>query len=303
MENNNLSSEHISVLADEIVEHVHLARDGTVVDATLGHGGHSVLLGSQLGPDGLLLGLDVDQNCIARARTFLSSLDCRVVLVRENFENLEKVLDDEGIEGVDLILADIGFCSGQLNDPKRGLSFQQNMPLDMRLDDRRKITAADIINNTDEKELADLIFKYGEERASRRIARSIVEDRGRRKITSTGQLASIICKALNRPMAGYSSKVHPATRVFQALRIAVNDELGCLERLLASAVKVLKKGGVAAIISFHSLEDRIVKNDFKRNSKSGAYEIITKKPIVASKEEMAGNIRARSAKLRMARKI
>ena len=201
----------------------------------------------------------------------------------------------------DLILADLGFCSAQLKDPLKGLSFQENMKLDMRLDSRLKISAADIVNTSDEKSLADLIYKYGEDRASRRISRFIVEHRQNQPIRTTGQLAAVVCKSLNLPATGRKWKIHPATRTFQALRIAVNDELGSLERLLESASEVVKVGGYIAIISFHSLEDRIVKEDFKCKKSEGLYEVVTKKPLVADRQEVAVNPRSRSAKLRIAR--
>ncbi len=200
-----------------------------------------------------------------------------------------------------MIFADLGFCSAQLADRRLGLSFQENQPLDMRLDDRLERTAADIVNSFDEKSLADIIYKYGQDRASRRIARFIVRTRLERRIETTGQLATIVCKALGQRGRGRRSRIHPATRTFQALRIAVNDELGALQELLAAAPTILKRGGVIAVISFHSLEDRIVKTDFRENAATGIYEILTKKPIIASRDEIDRNPRARSAKLRIAR--
>ena len=274
-----------------------------MVDATLGHGGHSLLFGSTLGPEGIIIGLDVDANCLSRAQTNLNDLACRTLLVRSNFAHTAEVLVDQGIGKVDFILADLGFCSAQLTDPDKGLSFQENMKLDMRLDSRLKVTAADIVNSTDEKELADIIFKYGQDRASRRIARFIVQYRQIQPINSTAQLSAVICKALNQPAAARYGKIHPATRTFQALRIAVNDELGQLHRLLTSAPDILKKDGRIAIISFHSLEDKIVKDDFRQKKSDGIYEVLTKKPLVASRSEIQDNPRSRSAKLRIAKRI
>lgn len=298
------SIEHVPVLADILPRLINLPKDGIMVDATTGHGGHSYLFGKQLGPGGLILGLDVDKNCISRAQEKLNSLSCRVLLVRENFSQVAEVMANNGIEKVDFILADLGFCSGQLTDPSKGLSFQENMPLDMRLDNRRRVTAADIVNNEKEENLANLIFEYGEERASRRIARFIVEFRRSQPITTTSQLAAIICKALNQPVRGRrQQKVHPATKTFQALRIAVNDELGSLEKLLADSPSLLNENGLISIISFHSLEDRIVKVNFKENEAKGFYEIVTKKPIVPLRQEVISNPRARSSKLRIARRI
>lgn len=194
----------------------------------------------------------------------------------------------------------MGLCSGQLADAEIGLSFQTDMPLDMRIDKRIKSSAADIVNKADQKSLADLIYKFGEERGSRRIARFIVRERQGRPIATTGQLAAIVCRALGQPGRRRKSRIHPATRTFQALRIAVNNELENLERLLVSASGLLAKKGRIAVISYHSLEDRLVKSNFKANEQACTYKIITKKPIVPSREEIGENQRARSAKLRVA---
>ena len=299
----NLSSEHISVLSDTLAEQIKLPTDAAVVDTTVGHGGHSVLFGKKLGPEGILLGLDVDENCIKRARLVLSSLECKVLVVRENFSKIAEAMTQNGIEKAYLIIADLGVCSAQLSDPERGLSFQENMPLDMRLDERIETTAADIVNQLSQDDLADLIYEFGQDRASRRIARFIVQNRQAQPITTTGQLAGIVCKALSQPAAGRRwQKIHPATRTFQALRIAVNQELQCLKKLLEDATGLLKKGGLIAVVSFHSLEDKIVKEDFKANKLKDVYEVLTKKPLVASRSEVIENPRSRSAKLRIARR-
>jgi len=294
--------EHIPVLAGILTEQITLPPDGVMVDATIGQGGHSYLFGKVLGPEGVLIGLDVDREAIQRAQFKLKDLSCRVILVHSNFSHISEQVRKEGIEKVDFILADLGVSSAQLADSEKGLSFLEDMPLDMRLDERLKTTAADIINGSDEKGLADLIYKYGQDRGSRRIARFIVEQRKNERITTTGQLAKVVCKALGRPGQKGRSRIHPATRTFQALRIAVNNELENLEKLLGSSPTLLKKNGHIAVVSFHSLEDRMVKNDFKENEKAGVYRIITKKPIVPSREETLSNRRARSAKLRIAQK-
>ena len=295
--------EHIPVLAETLAEQISLSKDAVLVDATVGHGGHSLLFGERLGPEAAIIGLDVDRDCIRRAQENLSDLQCKVIIVRSNFSHIASVIAEAGIDKVDFILVDLGFCSAQLTDSCRGLSFQENMPLDMRLDDRITTTAADIVNRTDEKTLADLIYNFGQDRASRRIARFIAAYRRDLPITTTGQLAALVCRALNQPAKGRKSRIHPATRTFQALRIAVNDELGNIEKLLAAAPDVLKKDGQIAVISFHSLEDRIVKNDFKQKRLEGLYEVITKKPLTASDSETADNPRARSAKLRIAKRL
>jgi len=299
---NNVNTEHIPVLAKTLAEQVKLPQDAVMVDATIGHGGHSEMFGRTLGPEGVLVGLDVDKGSIQRAQEKLKGLKCSVILLNANFAQMSEQVHKQGIEKVDFILADLGICSAQLADIEAGLSFQTNMPLDMRIDKRLTTTAADIVNYTDEKNLADLIYKFGEDRASRRIARFIAEYRRNQPITTTGQLVTIVCKALGQPAQKRKSKIHPATRTFQALRIAVNRELENLERLLDSAVDLLRKNGQIAIISFHSLEDRIVKNNFRESAKRGIYSIITKKPIVPAEEEIADNPRARSAKLRIAQR-
>jgi 16S rRNA (cytosine1402-N4)-methyltransferase len=299
---NSSAVEHIPVLAGTLAEQIKLPRDGVMVDATIGQGGHSLLFGSNLGPEGVLIGLDVDKEAIRRAHFILKDLLCKVILIRANFSQIREQLSRQGIEKVDFILADLGLCSSQLADSRMGLSFQMDSPLDMRIDERLKTTAADIINETPEKELADLIYRFGQDRASRRIARFVVRHRQNRPITTTGRLATIICKALQRPGGKRWTRIHPATRTFQALRIAVNNELENLEKLLDAAPQLLNKKGKIAVISFHSLEDRLVKNSFRQNRKENKYCNFTKKPIVPSRLEIAENPRARSAKLRIAQK-
>ena len=294
--------EHIPVLAEILAEQIKLPPDGVMVDATIGQGGHSYLFGKTLGPEGVIVGLDVDTNAIRRAQFLLKDLSCKVILLHSNFSRISEQVQEQGIDKVDFIFADLGLCSAQLADSRMGLSFLHDMPLDMRIDKRLKRTAADIVNKADEKSLADLIYKFGEDRASRRIARFIVRERESGPITTTVQLARIVCKALGKAGRGRKSKIHPATRTFQALRIAVNDELENLKRLLASAPELLNDNGYIAVISYHSLEDRLVKNDFRQNGKDSIYRVITKKPIVATRQEVAENRRARSAKLRIAQK-
>lgn len=273
-----------------------------MVDATIGQGGHSFLFGKTLGPKAVIVGFDVDNDAVRRAQSKLEELACKVTLLNSNFTAITEQLHGLGIEKVDFLLADLGVSSVQLADAEFGLSFQANMPLDMRIDKRLKRTAADIVNKEDEKTLADLIFQFGQDRASRRIARFIVRQRRIEPITTTGQLTQIVCKALARKGTSRRSRIHPATRTFQALRIAVNNELENLKQLLASAPGLLNKDGYIAIISFHSLEDRLVKIDFKQNASAGVYRILTKKPIVPTRDQVIENRRARSAKLRIAQK-
>lgn len=293
---------HIPVLAETLAEQIDLPSDGVMVDATIGQGGHSLLLGKTLGPEAVIIGMDVDKEALRRAQVVLRGLSCKIILIHSNFSRIGQCVHEQGFEKVDFMLADLGLCSAHLADFKMGLSFLHDMPLDMRIDKRLKHTAADIVNNVDEKSLADLIYKFGQDRASRRIARFIVRERKAEPITTTGRLAEIVCKALGKPKHGRKSRIHPATRTFQALRIAVNDELENLKKLLACAPELLNKNGYLAIISFHSLEDRLVKSDFRQNEKAGIYNILTKKPIVPTREEITENRRARSAKLRIAKR-
>jgi len=294
--------EHIPVLA-QFAAGISLKENAVVADTTIGYGGHSKIFAKSLSKDGIIVGLDVDSNCLKIARDNLASLPCKVLLIRENFANIAESLRQNGIEKADLIFADLGVCSAQLADKNKGLSFNEDMKLDMRLDDRLEVTAADIVNNKDEKGLADLIYNYGQERASRKIARSIILYRQKKKIDTTGELVNIICNCLKCSPKSRKSRIHPATKTFQALRIAVNSELENLEKLLSAALNLLGKGGKIAVISFHSLEDRIVKMNFRQNKAAGIYDIITKKPVTASAAEIQENPRCRSAKLRMAVKI
>lgn len=273
-----------------------------MVDATIGHGGHSFLFGSRLGPHGTLVGFDLDDRSLEQAEQRLAGLACKVVLVKSNFAEITLRLDELGIRKVDFILADLGLCSAQLVDDQMGLSFQTDMPLDMRIDASLETTAADIVNKYDAESLADLIYAYGQDRASRRIARYIVRRREHERISTTGQLAEVVCSALRRPGRSFRPRIHPATRTFQALRIAVNHEMDNLQKLLEAGPKLLNENGYLAIISFHSLEDGMVKRDFKQNQRDGVYRVLTKKPIVAEADEIAANRRARSAKLRIAQR-
>lgn len=288
--------EHIPVLADTLLQQISLPKDAVMVDATIGQGCHAYLFAEKFKPFGHIIGFDVDPGSIEVATKNLDVLDCKVTLIRDNFKNISSRMKEIGVEKADFVLADLGWCSAQVTDHQRGMSYQENMPLDMRLDDRLKSTAADIVNSMGEESLADVIYKYGEERASRRIARMIVEQRRYSPIRTTGQLSSIIYRAVGGSIASKA-------RVFQALRIVVNKELDVLEELLDVLPEILKPQGYAAIISFHSLEDRIVKENFNKNKKDNIYEVVTKKPLTASKMETRDNPRSRSAKLRIAKRL
>ncbi|HNQ23365.1 MAG TPA: 16S rRNA (cytosine(1402)-N(4))-methyltransferase RsmH [Phycisphaerae bacterium] len=291
---------HTPVLLTEVVELLAPAPGDTVVDCTVGDGGHARALAGVVGPSGCLVGVDVDPVNLDRAGATLRGLPCRVELVHANFSELPEVLAERGLGRAHVLLADLGISSTQLDDPQRGFSFQHDSALDMRLDVRLQVTAADLINRLKERELADLLYTNSQEPGSRAIARAICAARRDRRITTTGELASLIARVLRVDPASRKSKIHPATRCFLALRAAVNDELGALQKLLDLAPQVLASGGRFGVISFHSLEDRLVKNDFRRRQAEGVYELRTKKPVIAGETERRDNPRARSAKLRVA---
>lgn len=289
------SPRHVSVLPTEVLHFLAPAPGQIIVDATVGGGGHARLLAERLLPGGRLIGLDRDPEMLQRARPRLEGLP--VSLEAANFDRLREVLDQLGIDRVDGVLADLGVCSDQLDEARRGFSFQQAGPLDMRLDPDEGEPASGLLRRLNERDLADLFWQLGEERFSRRIARRIVETRRQSPLETTEQLAELIRRCVPRPRGRHV--IDPATRVFQALRIAVNDELGALDRLLAALPQCLKPGGRAVLISFHSLEDRRVKHAFRTR---GTWEVLTPKPVQAGPEELADNPRARSAKLRAARR-
>ena len=279
------------VLADETLHLLDPKPGETWVDATTGGGGHARLIAERLGPTGRLICFDQDPTTLANAAARLAGFP--VTPVHANFDQLRDVLGNLGVLKVDGVLADLGFSSEQLDDPARGLSFRANGPLDMRLDPTAGQTAADLVNTLSEGALADLIFEYGEERKSRWVAKRIVARRAAKPFETTADLAAVVRSSVPR-----SGHLDPATRTFQALRIAVNDELGALERLLAALPVILNPGGRAGIISFHSLEDRRVKQAFKADG----WQPLTKKPVEASDAEAARNPRSRSAKLRVAQR-
>ncbi len=295
-------SGHVPVLAKQVLELLAPKSGDVVVDATLGLGGHARLLGERIGTEGVLIGLDVDPANLAAARQRIdeAKLPCRVELIHANFAELEETVEALGLSGVDVLLADLGVSSTQLDDASRGLSFQREGPLDMRLDPRLKVTAAALINSLREKDLGDLIYENAQEFAARRIAGRICEARRDTRITTTLRLAEVVAAALGVNPASRKSKIHPATKTFMALRMAVNQELRNLNALLESAPKVLRPGGRFGVIAFHSNEDKPVKLDFRKRKTEGIYRILTKKPLVADDDERRQNPRSRSAKLRVA---
>jgi len=289
---------HRSVLPAEVLHALIPISGGTYVDCTVGAGGHAEALLDASAPDGRLIGIDADQDALSLSATRLSRFGDRVQLVHANYGDLEDVLAATGTGEVDGVLLDLGVSSMQLDQPDRGFSFQSDGPLDMRMDQTQGETAASLVNGLPERALADLIFTFGEERFSRRIARTIVARRAAARFETTAALAAAVQTAI--PGRSYHG-LHPATRTFQALRIAVNSELDGLTAVLPRAAESLKPGGRLAVISFHSLEDRIVKRFLQGNKES--LLAVTRKPLIASAEEQRANPRSRSAKLRVAEKL
>jgi 16S rRNA (cytosine1402-N4)-methyltransferase len=304
-----MNAPHLSVLYKDIIHALASRAGGRYIDGTLGAGGHAAGILEASAPDGELLGLDLDPQALAIARERLSGFGDRAHIVRASYLEMADQARELGWEQVDGIVLDLGVSSMQVDTAERGFSFLQDGPLDMRFDPTLGSSAADLLNSLDEGELADILFRYGEERLSRKIARAIVHNR---PLTSTRQLADLVLKTI-----GKRERIHPATRTFQALRIAVNGELDAVESVLPRASELLKPGGRLAVISFHSLEDRIVKTWSRRESRDclcppqqpvctcqhrAQIKEINRKPIEASQEEVAQNSRARSAKLRIVEK-
>ncbi|MFA5813471.1 MAG: 16S rRNA (cytosine(1402)-N(4))-methyltransferase RsmH [Patescibacteria group bacterium] len=298
---------HVPVLLNETIESLQLKSGSSVIDCTLGDAGHAEEILKRTAPDGKLFGIDADPEAILRAGKYLHEFGERVKLIRSNFINLKQIIDTEKFGPVRGILLDLGWSSPQFEERGRGFSFQKDEPLNMRYDGNHGITAADILNKEEQKELERIFRDYGEEKFGRKIAKAISKYRKRVKIENTGQLVNIILSVYRKKLGSdkevpWIGGTHPATKVFQALRIAVNDELNVLELALPQAVEALAPGGRLAVISFHSLEDRIVKHYFK-SQEGRTINIITKKPIECSEEEYKNNPRARSAKMRVVERI
>jgi len=290
---------HVPVLTAEVLHYLQPSRGGLFVDCTVGLGGHTRAL-LEAGAT-RVIGLDRDLDALAVARTILAPWSDRVELVHADYREIDQVLDVRGVTVVDGALADLGVSSLQLDGAGRGFSFQRDEPLDMRMDRSQGETAADLVARSEEHEIADAIFGYGEERFSRRIARAIVSARREAPIQTTGRLAAIVRRAV--PRRGYT-RIDPATRTFQALRIWVNRELEGLDRFVAAAVRRLRTAARLVVITFHSLEDRVVKHTLRALERGEALvRVLTKKPITPSADEIARNPRARSAKLRAAERL
>ena len=308
-------SEHIPVMKSEVLDLLQCKPGGIYVDGTIGLGGHAQGILDEIMPGGQLLGIDRDTESLEKARTRLKAYAGNFQLIHDNFKNLPLILNNLEFTSVDGILLDLGVSSYQLLSPDRGFSFQSDLLLDMRMDRTQQWTAADLVNNMPESELANVIYRYGEEKLSRRIAAAIVRERRKSPITRTAQLAQIIGRISK---SGKRQGIHPATRTFQALRIAVNEELEGLEKFFSEAIGFLRPGGKMAVISFHSLEDRIVKMAFRRLAGQCVCEappelcvcpreklarILTSRPITPTPEELTMNPRARSARLRALEKV
>ncbi|MDG4655828.1 16S rRNA (cytosine(1402)-N(4))-methyltransferase RsmH [Ectobacillus antri] len=307
---------HTTVLLKETVDGLHIKHDGIYVDCTLGGGGHSAYLLSQLSEAGRLIAFDQDDVALAHAREKFAAYGDRFMAVKSNFRYLKEVLQENGIAQVDGVLFDLGVSSPQLDTPERGFSYHHDAPLDMRMDQDASVSAYDVVNTWPYEKLVQIFFQYGEEKFSKQIARKIEAYREKQPIETTGQLVELIKEGI--PAAARRTGGHPAKRVFQAIRIAVNDELGVFEEAIEAAIEVTKPGGRISVITFHSLEDRICKTTFKTHSSlpplppglpmipdefKPKLKLITRKPILPSEQELEENNRARSAKLRIAEKL
>ena len=308
-------AKHVSVLLRECIENLNIRPDGIYVDGTLGLGGHSYEIASRL-TTGRLIGIDRDPSAIERAGARLSPFADRVTLVHGNFSDAAQILDRLGISGADGMLFDLGVSSPQLDEAERGFSYMLDAPLDMRMDSTAALSAWDVVNTWSEERLNRILWDYGEERYARRITGAILAARGKKPVERTGELVEIIKSAM--PAAALREKQHPAKRSFQAIRIAVNDELGEVERMMDTAPDKLNKGGRLCVISFHSLEDRIVKTGIARRENGctcpreapictcgfvQTLRNVSRKPIIPSAEEIETNPRSRSAKLRVAERV
>ena len=290
---------HIPVLLNEVLKLLCIKPEGIYIDCTIGEGGHAEAILDIIHPKGFLIGIDCDKSVLEIAESRLGKFAGSFKLVHDNFSNITDICSLLNIKAVDGIILDVGMSSYQIDNPERGFSFNTNGPLDMRMNRSTNLTAQSLINNASYDELTKIFFEYGEERYSRRIASKIVAERNKKPIQTTFELVNAIKKAI--PMRRY--RIHPATRVFQALRIAVNNELKDLSTAVTHGFSLLKKEGRMCIMSFHSLEDRIAKNKFREFKMNGQAKIITKKPLTPTREEIDRNIRSRSAKLRVVEKV
>jgi len=307
---------HKPVMLAEVLGFLNPQSGGTFIDCTLGGGGHALEIAKRVSPEGKLVGIDQDEEALQVAADYLADYKDNVILENGNFSEIASIARKLDVESVNGILMDLGVSSHQLDAPERGFSFRYDAPLDMRMDKSQPVDAAELVNSLAERNLAEYIFRYGEERWARRIAKFIVDRRGKQPIQTTGELVEIILAAV--PSGARQTGIHPATRTFQALRIVVNRELEALEKGLDAAIDLLASGGRICVLSYHSLEDRIVKTAFAKHSgrctcPSGlpicvcgaakSINVLTKRPVMPSESEIRGNPRSRSAKLRAAEKV
>jgi len=291
---------HIPVLKERVLEYLNPQPNENFIDATINGGGHAFAILEKTGPNGKLLGIEWDEEIFKnlKAKFENTKLKERIIIVNDNFKNLKKIIEKENFQNPNGIIFDLGFSSWHIEKSKRGFSFMKDEILDMRYDKKSDLRAIDILNKWQERDIEKILREYGEEKYSKKIAKAIVEERRKKPILKTSELSCLVEKIVRK-----RGKIHPSTKTFQALRIAVNQELENLKEVLPQAIEVLKSKGRLVIISFHSLEDRIVKNFFKEKAKEGVIEILTKKPIIPSKKEIKENPRSRSAKLRAIKKI
>ena len=294
---------HVPVMLQEVLEYLKLAPGQTIVDATLGMGGHAMEILKRISPNGRLIGFDRDENSLAICRERLNAYKGSVEFVHANFSDLKQALTNLGIEKVDGIVFDLGISSYQLHDVQRGFSFQNDGPLDMRLDKSSYICAYDLVNNLNENEISQILWNFGEERWHNRIAHLLVQERKNEPIATTKQLANLVMRAIPHRYRRSYYRIHPATRTFQAVRIAVNRELEILEDAVKQAVDILKKHARICVISFHSLEDRVIKHTFRALKADGLIDIITAKPLTPMDSEIEANPSSRSSKFRVAERI
>ncbi len=294
---------HIPVMLGEVLDYLNLSPGKIIVDATIGTAGHSKEILERILPGGRLIGIDRDQESLAVSRQRLREYGNCCEFVHGNFVDIDVILERLNIKKVGGILFDLGISSFQLEDPHRGFSFQQDGPLDMRLDRESYISAYDLVNNLNEEEISDLLWMFGQERWHNRIAHLLVEEREKHPIATTRQLVNIVFKAMPHRYRHRYYRIHPATRTFQAVRIAVNRELETLDVAINKAMAVLEKTAKICIISFHSLEDRMVKQSFRKAAAEGLLNIVTRKPITASPSEIGANPSSRSSKLRVAERL
>lgn len=294
---------HLPVMLAEVLEYLDLRAGMTIVDATLGTAGHSLAILERIGSTGRLIGIDRDEKSLSIARDVLKDFSANTKFVYGNFSDIDGILKNLNIDKVDGILFDLGISSFQLDDAERGFSFKAEGPLDMRLDRNSYISAYDLINNLNEEEISNLLWTFGQERWHNRIAHILVQERQRHPITTTLELSNIVINAIPHRYRRFHYRIHPATRTFQAVRIAVNRELESLEQAVTKAIGFLNKTARICVISFHSLEDRVVKLTFRKFAAEGALKLITPKPLTPKESEIEANFRCRSSKFRVAQKL